>query len=385
MFPGLHRRGKTALVLSGGGIMGAAYEIGCLTALDQMLGENFSVNRFDMYVGISAGSVIATLMANQVKPADLFQAVLQDEQNVFNWRRSDIYRFEIGQVFVAWWRMTRNLWRIVRSYRQRRSSFSWQDLSFLFQEQFPAGLFSLSPLQSYLCRAFREAGICDDFHRLDRQLFIPAYDLDRAERVVFGSEDHRDIHICQAITASSAIPFFFRPYRVGGRYYLDGNIGRITHIDVAIQHGAKLVVLVNPRVPMNNDPERSCLPSLSYGHCASIAELGIAVAWEQAQRIENREKLQMALAGYAHTHPEVEIVVLEPGPEESLLFFQSPMSQTARNHIMHYGYHLTLGQLRAEYEKIARPLRRFGIDTSDQRLHDLFPEHRQARPAQEEK
>jgi len=377
LFPSLRHRGKTALVLAGGGIMGAAYEIGSLTALDQMFGDDFSVNQFDMFVGTSAGSVIASLMANQIKSADLFRAVDLDEQNVFNWRRRDIYRFEVGQLCSAWWRMTRNLWRIVGSYRQRRSSFSWQDLSYLFQEQFPAGLFSLNPMQDYLRRAFQEAGIADDFSQLERELYIPAYDLDRGERVVFGSEDFRDVHICQAITASSAIPFFFRPHRVGGRYYIDGNTGRISHIDVAIERGAKLIVLVNPRVPMHNDPERSCLPSLSYGHCASIAELGIGVAWEQAQRIENHEKLQMALANYALLHPDVEILIIEPGLDESLLFFQSPMSQAARNHIMHYGYHLTLGHLRAEYGKFAKPFRRFGIDTSDQRLQDMFPEREQ--------
>ena len=53
-------RSKTALVLTGGGIMGAAYEIGALTAVDRLFARGFSTRRFDLYVGISAGAVIAT-------------------------------------------------------------------------------------------------------------------------------------------------------------------------------------------------------------------------------------------------------------------------------------------------------------------------------------
>ena len=41
-------------------------------------------------------------------------------------------------------------------------------------------------------------------------------------------------------------------------------------------------------VPMVNDREKFCLPSLSYGQCSSVAELGLSFAWEQSLRIENR-------------------------------------------------------------------------------------------------
>jgi predicted acylesterase/phospholipase RssA len=369
----LRRKGKTALVLAGGGIMGAAYEIGVLTALDQLFAEKFSSNRFDMFVGVSAGSVIAALVANQIPPGRLFQAINRDEKTVFNWRRSDIYRFESSAVLKSIWKVSSNLFRIYRSYRQSHTQMSLQDLIYILQEQFPAGLFSLDPMQNYLCQSFAEEGICDTFSKLKTELYIPAYDLDTGERVIFGKHSHEDVHICQAITASCAIPYFFRPQKIGGRYYIDGNTGRTTHIDIAIEQGATLIVLVNPRVPMNNDPERTCLPSLSYGDCASIANLGISCAWEQAQRIENQEKLVMAMELYKLERPDVDILVLQPGPEESLLFFQSPMSQLARNHIMRYGYHLSLGQLNANFEEFAKAFKRQGIKTSAGNLRDRYP------------
>jgi len=353
--------------------MGAAYEIGVLAALDQLFAEDFSSNRFDMYVGVSAGSVIASLTANGISPGQLYQSINRDEQTVFNWRRSDIYRFETGAVLKSCWTVISNLFRIFRSYRQSRTQMSLHDLIYIMQEQFPSGLFSLQPMQNYLCRSFAETGICDSFADLDTELYIPAYDLDTGERMVFGSDSHQEVHICQAITASCAIPYFFRPQKIGGRYYIDGTTGRTTHIDIAIEQGAKLIVLINPRVPMDNDPERACLPSLSYGNCASIADLGISCAWEQSQRIENQEKLALAMETYKITRPDVEILVLEPGPEESLLFFQSPMSQVARTHIMRYGYHLSLGQLNSRFEEFAAAFRKQGIKTTADNLKDLFP------------
>jgi predicted acylesterase/phospholipase RssA len=181
------------------------------------------------------------------------------------------------------------------------------------------------------------------------------------------------MHICQAITASCAIPYFFRPHKVDGHYYMDGSIGRLAHLDIAIERGAKLIVVINPRVPMDNDLERFCLPSLSYGECSSIADLGITFAWEQSQRIENKEKLDLALKMYRREYPDVDIVLIEPGREESLLFFQSPMSSLARNHIMNYGYNLSLIQFQDRYEKLREVFARHGIRIAADHLADAPP------------
>ena len=61
------RRSKTALVLGGGGFTGGVYEIGALRALD-LLAVNRTVNEFDVYVGTSAGSFVASMVANGITP-----------------------------------------------------------------------------------------------------------------------------------------------------------------------------------------------------------------------------------------------------------------------------------------------------------------------------
>src|SRR5512138_930325 len=70
------RRSRTALVLGGGGVTGGVYEIGALRALD-LLAVNRTVNQFDIYVGTSAGSFVASLAANGVTPEEMMRVVNQ--------------------------------------------------------------------------------------------------------------------------------------------------------------------------------------------------------------------------------------------------------------------------------------------------------------------
>ena len=68
------RPSKTALVLGGGGFTGGVYEIGALRALD-LLAVNSTVNNFDVYVGTSAGSFVAGMLANGVTPDEMMQVI----------------------------------------------------------------------------------------------------------------------------------------------------------------------------------------------------------------------------------------------------------------------------------------------------------------------
>src|SRR5215218_9268377 len=65
---------KTALVLGGGGFTGGVYEIGALRALD-LLAVNRTINEFDVYVGTSAGSFVASMVANGITPEEMMRVV----------------------------------------------------------------------------------------------------------------------------------------------------------------------------------------------------------------------------------------------------------------------------------------------------------------------
>src|SRR5690242_19212264 len=79
---GRRRRSKTALVLGGGGFTGGVYEIGALRALD-LLAVNRTVNEFDIYIGTSAGSFIASMAANGITPEEMMRVVNQQVPTPF--------------------------------------------------------------------------------------------------------------------------------------------------------------------------------------------------------------------------------------------------------------------------------------------------------------
>jgi predicted acylesterase/phospholipase RssA len=56
-------KSKIALVLAGGGLTGAVYEIGALRAIDDLLVDR-TVNDFDIH-GTSAGSLVASFIARR--------------------------------------------------------------------------------------------------------------------------------------------------------------------------------------------------------------------------------------------------------------------------------------------------------------------------------
>lgn len=76
---------KRALALAGEGIIGGMYEVGLLAA------PGFRANSFDIYVGVSAGSVVASLMANGVRPGDLYRIPDQGLADTMNFEQSSVF------------------------------------------------------------------------------------------------------------------------------------------------------------------------------------------------------------------------------------------------------------------------------------------------------
>src|SRR5215510_2255049 len=73
---------RLALALGGGGVVGGMYEVGALAALEERL--NGEGRPFDVYVGCSAGSVVASLLANGVSARDLYRILDEDIDDPLN-------------------------------------------------------------------------------------------------------------------------------------------------------------------------------------------------------------------------------------------------------------------------------------------------------------
>jgi NTE family protein len=337
--------GKSALVLVGGGITGAMYEFGCLRAFDDFFEGGFSSLDFHIYIGTSAGAVVATLLANGVSPGIIMDVIATSRKHPLNFRHEDIFRFDWENFRRSIRRTLAMLPAVYRYYRRHRTPFSLQSLLGLLQENLPSGLFSMKDYIRYLDGLLRQMELCTSFRELRKELYIPAVNLDRAMRTVFGDEGARDVPISKAIAASSALPFYFEPVSIDGVDYVDGGTAQLAHIDLAINKGADRILVLNPIVPIQNDQSRVCIPSFSGG-CARIAEKGVSYVWDQAARINSHEKLEMVLAKLRVSHPWARIVLLEPTGSDTVLFAQHILSYASRIQVLDYGYRSTRSFLR---------------------------------------
>lgn len=104
-----------------------------------------------------------------------------------------------------------------------------------------SGLLSADRFERFLAKRLPH----NDFRQLDRALYVTATDVDGRGRVVFGRKHIEDVPISQALAASCSVPLLFRPYRIGDRYYMDGEVVRTLSLDVAVEAGADIVVISN--------------------------------------------------------------------------------------------------------------------------------------------
>ena len=245
-----YARGKTALVLAGGGVTGAVYEIGALRAIDDLLVDR-TVNDFDIYVGTSAGSLVNTMLANGVSP----EAMLQ----VFRGASPDIRRIEnrdildINRRTLLDWGIgvPRGIVGIVQSYLQSPEDLNFFELLWSLSELLPAGLYDSGVLERYVREVLSGAGRTNRFGELKRELYLVATDLNTGERMVF-SNTTEGVAISQAVAASTALPPVYRPVHIGNKVYVDGGLRGTASLDLAIENGATLIVCINPLVPYDN-------------------------------------------------------------------------------------------------------------------------------------
>jgi NTE family protein len=66
------------------------------------------------------------------------------------------------------------------------------------------------------------------------------------KRVVFGRDDVDDTDLGTAVQASSAVPGYFEPVRIGDHQYLDGGAFSPTNADLVAGLGFDLVVVISP-------------------------------------------------------------------------------------------------------------------------------------------
>jgi NTE family protein len=355
--------GKRALVLCGGGITGLTYEIGALRALDDLL-VGSSVNDFDVYVGTSAGSMVAALLANGLTPTEMALGLEGSNDLLRPPSRWGIYRPNVTEAAARLVKLPRLTQEIVWELARHPGKLNPIDVLGMLSPLLPSGVFSNVELVRFLERLLTREGFSNDFRDLDRELHIVACALDSGQRVVFSAfNKHAHVPISMAAAASTAVPILFKPVRIGDVDYVDGGIKGISAIDVAVDRGATLIVAINPIVPVdirNLSPPEG-MRELVGDH---LADMGMRGIYNQVFRGMLHDGLLDHIKLVRHNHPDVDILLIEPRPDDEKMFFHELMSYSARLMVLQHGYESVSNGLYDTWGYLRQILPKHGIHIS---------------------
>ncbi len=365
------RRSRTALVLGGGGFTGAVYEIGALRALD-LLSVNRSVNQFDIYVGTSAGAFVAALTAAGITPEQMMQTLNREVPTRFrDMNLGTLLRPNYREFAVKGLQLPLHLLGVARALGRSLGSFSTVDLAVALADALPAGVYSGAGVEDYVRTTLAHADRTDDFRLLGSELYLAATDLDTCERLVLGAEGWDDVPISRAVRASAALPMVYQPVRVKDRELVDGGIVSTTNLDIAVEAGAKFIVVVNPIVPYVNDFKTE-IPTLLGTKVRRVSDMGFPKIAYQTFKLLAYQRLHEMARQWEERYPGVDIVLIEPEPDDELMFQTNILNYTSRLDIARHGFESVTVKLASDYEVLREVAQRHGIEISATRVRKVI-------------
>jgi NTE family protein len=237
---GATRRG---LVLGGGGVLGAAWMVGALQALQDELG--IDLREFEAFVGTSAGSVLAALLGAGVSVTDLV-----------NHQRGD--RLESG--LLAGFHFDYETATGGDRPNRSRPGLGSRELLISKARQLhqlpptavlsaflPEGRGNLDAVGALISHVVPDGWV-------DRAgVTVVALDYDTGDRVAFGSPGAWPATLPEAVMASCAIPGWYQPVRIGDHRFIDGGAWSSTNLDLLAGQGLDEVFVLAPQVTFDAD------------------------------------------------------------------------------------------------------------------------------------
>lgn len=206
--------GKRALVLGGGGVTGIAWETGVLHGLAE---AGVDLTDADLFVGTSAGSVVATQLAGGVALADLYASQLLPPDG------------EIPARLTTWM-----LVRYALSYVMPGSPAAKR------ARLGRAALNARTPSEESRLEVFRQRLSIQDWP--ERALKVTAVDTADGRFVAFDRDS--GVPLLEAVASSCAVPLVWPPVTIDGHRYMDGGMRSVANVDLAA--GCSRVVVVAP-------------------------------------------------------------------------------------------------------------------------------------------
>ncbi len=349
---------KTAIVLAGGGLTGAVYEVGALRAIDAMLVDR-RVNDFDIIVGTSAGALVGSMLARGITPGEMMRTLDGAQPGSSRILPKHLFSLNTHEFLQKGLRFPVTVKNALSHYLRHRRDMNLFDIVWSLTDALPSGLYDNHELELFLQAVWQEYGLSDDFEDIERELYVIATDLDTGKRAVFGSSSRQKAPISKAVAASSAVPLLYRPVRIGDQEFIDGAVRGNASLDIAIEAGARLIVCINPLVPIDNSRKQD-IPLLGEDG-KFISEKGAQAVLSQFMRISLRSGLAYHIKQLRRRYPDIDIILIEPRRDDFEMAFYNVMRYSARVTIAQHGYQSVTLDLENQYRELKAILARHGI------------------------
>ena len=154
------------------------------------------------------------------------------------------------------------------------------------------------------------------------------------------------------------------------RELIDGGIVSTTNLDIAVEAGAKFILVVNPLVPYVNDFEKR-IPTITGSRARWVSDMGFPQIGYQAFKLLAYQRLHETARQWSERYPGVDVILIEPEPDDELMFQTSIMDFTSRVEIARHGFESVTLKLSEDYGKLRRVCARHGIEISATRVRKV--------------
>ena len=162
----------------------------------------------------------------------------------------------------------------------------------------------------------------------------------------------------------------YSPVRINDREMIDGGIVSTTNLDIAVEAGAKLVIVINPIVPFVNDFSET-VRTLRGERPRRVTDMGFPAIGYQAFKLVAHQRLHELAKGWESRYPGVDIVLIEPEPTDELMFQTSMMNFASRVEIARHGFESVTKHLAGEYDNYEEIAGRHGLEISGKRVRKV--------------
>lgn len=280
---------RIGLVLGGGGITGASFQMATLMALERAC--DWEASEADLVVGTSGGAYVAALVRTRRLDIDSLVRPGKGRRAVEERIRRQVFVPEPGLSMARWLRHG-----VIPSLRQPGVTAIMGS---------PAR-YSPRGIAAWVREQVGDMG--DGWP--PQPTVITAYDLSERGRIAFGSVTAPMVGIAEAVAASSAIPLLFHPYSIGG-----GVCRRRDGVGDSSR----------------SRPGERTAPGPDHVIAPMAAATGRNRAWPHERLLDRvgRRSLEQEMARVATEWPDTDMLVLYPPPAVLMEMRPNPMAAEA--------------------------------------------------------